>query len=543
MKRFLLAAACALGLAVSAAHARAPMFLGKPLDRWRNELNDSKPKVRRSAAFALGRMGFSAREAVPDLVRRLQTDTEASVRDMAASALGDIAKVMPSDRALWDRTSGVLVKALADSDGHVRRSAAYALGAFGAQAAGAGDALRAALADKDASVRQNAAWALGQIGEAAGGAVDALCGCLGDKDVLVRRDAAGALGSMGKPAAAAAEPLIKLVKSEADEVVKKTALDSLGHLAGPEHRKLAAGLEEVLADKDAEVALGAAIVLARIGGEESARALPVLQKALKDPDAHVQEVATASLVSLGPIAEPAMYDLADTLTNAKNPTIVRRNAALAIAHIGAAAKPVVPSLVQALKPSQPLQVRQFAAEALAQMKYPANEAALPAVLKAIAEDSDSLVRQKCVWSLFTMEDVKKNGADKVLAKVLEETSSEMALVRYDAARKLANALREEAPDKTVDVLLHMLGNKTLNVYNRTNARVEGVGTEATSGQANVKADTGGDARYMAAEALAWLGDKAKKRPEVIEALKNATKDKDQHLSDAAKQALKDLGVK
>src|SRR5690349_1774025 len=143
MKRSLLvAAACVLGLSASATYAQSPSFLGKPLDRWRSELNDPKPKVRRSAAFALGRMGFSARGAVPDLLRRLQTDTEASVRDMAVSALGDIAKVMPNDRELWDRTSGVLVKMLADNDGHVRRSAASALGAFGSQAADASDALR-----------------------------------------------------------------------------------------------------------------------------------------------------------------------------------------------------------------------------------------------------------------------------------------------------------------------------------------------------------------------------------------------------------------
>ncbi len=355
-----------------------------------------------------------------------------------------------------------------------------------------------------------------------------------------------ALGSMGKAGAAAVAPLIDMAKSEADEVVRAAALNSLAYLAGPEHARFANGLQPLLDNKDPEIALNTAIVLARIGGAESAGALPVLRKALKDPDTHVQELATAALVNLGPNAEPAMYDLADVLTNAGAPTLVRRNAALAIAHIGPAAKPVVPSVVQALKPSEPAEVRRFAAEALAQMKYPANEKAVPAVLDAIEKDTDYLVRQKCVWSLFGMDktdDFKSTGTDKVLAKVLAEKSEEMTLVRYDAARKLASVLRDEAPDATADVLLHMLKNKSLKVYNRTDAKVEGAGNEATAGKANVQANTGGDARYMAAQALGWLGDKAKKNPEVVEALRKVAKDEDPMLRKAAAEALESLGLK
>jgi HEAT repeat protein len=542
-------AACIVGLMIApSVHARTPFFLGKSLERWQRELSDPDTKTRRSAAFALGRIGDDARSTAPDLVKRLRGDSDAAVRDMAASALGDIARSLKGGtRSLWQESGGTLVSVLkSDDDPHVRRSAAYALGAFGAQAGGAADALSAALRDKDASVRQNAAWALGQIGEQAGSAVTGLCECLSDKDVLVRRDAASALGSMGKAGAAAVAPLIDLAKSEADEVVRAAALNSLAYLAGPEHARFARGLEPLLDNKNPEIALNAAIVLARIGGTESSSALPVLRKALQDPDAHVQELATAALVNLGPNAEPAMYDLADVLTNTSAATLVRRNAALAIAHVGAAAKPVVPSLVQALKASEPVEVRRFAAEALAQMKYPANEKGVPAILDAIEKDSDYLVRQKCVWSLFGMakvEDVKGNGVDKVLAKVLDEKSEEMTLVRYDAARKLANVLRDEAPDKTADVLLHMLKNNNLKVYNRTDAKVEGAGNEATAGKANVQANTGGDARYMAAEALAWLGDKAKQRPDVVEALRKAAKDDDPMLRKAAAATLDSLGLK
>jgi HEAT repeat protein len=557
MIRLLLVFECLVALNLSAVHARSLSFLGKSVDDWRNALNSREASLRRSAAFALGRMGEDAREAVPDLVRRLHDDSDEKVRDMAASAIGDIARALKDGNAeAWQQSGGMLVQILKDDQSErVRRSAAYALGAFGPQAAGATEILKKALGDSSALVRQNAAWALGQMGTRAGNAVDGLCGCLRDKNSLVRRDAATALGSLGTAGVKAGRPLtelvkagrplIELVKSELDPVVKKTALDSLAGLAGPEQADSAKDLEPLLEEKDPEIRLPAAIVLARIGGESATRALPVLRSALKSPDAHTQELVTAALVNLGPNAKPAMFDLADTLNNDKNPVLVRRNAALAIAHIGAEAKPVVPALVKALKRSQPLEVRQFAAEALAQMKYPANEEAIPAILVAIQKDADPLVRQKCVWSLFalnTPEKFRDLGADKALEKLLDDKTKDADLVRYDAARKLANVLRDEAPDKTADVLLEMLRKTDLKVYNRTDAQVQGSGTEATAGRANVQANLGGDARYMAVEALSWLGKKAKSREEIVKAIRQAAKDPDAKLQKSAKEALKELGL-
>jgi HEAT repeat protein len=547
MNRIFVAASCLIVLNVSTVQARALVFLGKSVEAWRKELSNRQASVRRSAAFALGRMGADAREAVSDLVRRLRDDDD-KVRDMAASAIGDIARSLKgNNEEVWNKSSGTLVLLLKDDRSErVRRSAAYALGSFGPQAAGAGEYLMKALDDDNASVRQNAAWALGQIGELAGGAVEKLNDRLKDKDTLVRRDAAGALGAMGKAGKKSGRPLIQLLKSETDNVVKKTALDSLAHIAGPEQADCAKDLQPLLKEGDPEIRLNAAFVLARIGGEAAVDAVPVLRKALKDADPHVQELVAAAFVGLGPDAKPAMHELADMLTNENNPVVLRRNAALAIAHIGADAKPVVPALVKALERGQPLVVRQFAAEALAQMKYPANEKAVPAILDAIEKDRDPLVRQKCVWSLFginSAETFRELGAAAALEKLLDGKGEETALLRYDAARKLANVLNDKAPDKTADVLLEMLSAKSLKVYNRTDAQVEGAGTEATAGRANVAANLGGDARYMAVQALGWLGDKAAKRRDVVEALQKAAKDADPKLRESAEKALKDLNVK
>jgi HEAT repeat protein len=535
-----------LGLSLpSALFGQTASFLGEPMTKWQVDLQSPQAKVRRSAAFALGKIGVEARPAWRNLLLRLREDKDVGVREATARAIGEIVRDLQGGGPLmWAEAKPALLKAVADTNGHLRGSAVFAIGCFGGEAkdTNARSALQEALKDPEANVRQNAAWALGQVGPEAAAAVGSLCELLNDKDALVRRDAAGALGALGPAASKSVQPLMSMLGGEPDEVVRKTALDSLGHLVGPEHRDLAEKMDPLLKDADIEVAFKAALVLGRIGGHKAANALPVLRRALKDPDPHMQELATAALANIGPAAAPAVEDLAAVLIESPE-TIVRRNAALALGHLGeGVTKPAVPALALAIKAKEPVEVRQYAAEALAQIRYPTNEAALPAILDAIEKDDDPLVRQRCVWSLFGLRDLPRVGADKVLAKLLDETDERTSLVRYDAARALANALADKAPAKTPEVLLHMLQNKQLRVFNGTDARVEGAGNEAQSGKSNVMESIGGDARYMAVEALGWLGDLSRKRPEVMKALREAAKDSDPKLRSTAKQAFKDLGV-
>src|SRR3954468_9580016 len=97
-----LAVLCLAGLGLPPrAHAQAT-FLNKSLPNWLRELDAPQPEVRRSAAFALGKMGGQAYVAVPPLVHRLRSDRDAGVREAAAAALGDI--VVDSGgalRGLW----------------------------------------------------------------------------------------------------------------------------------------------------------------------------------------------------------------------------------------------------------------------------------------------------------------------------------------------------------------------------------------------------------------------------------------------------------
>lgn len=265
----------------------------------------------------------------------------------------------------------------------------------------------------------------------------------------------------------------------------------------------------------------------------------VLRQVLKSQDPTVQELSAARLAELGPKAQPALHDLTKTLANPENSIKLRNLAALALGRIGAAAQSAVPTFAKMLNSNEPLEVRQSAAESLAKIKYPLNEAALPAIIKAIEKDQDDRVRQFCVLALSAVnpgEKFRKLGADKVLMKLLTEKGNESSNLRYDVARTLACVLRDKAPDKTVEVLLRFLDNDKIKVYRGTDIKLSG-------GRPAPQPNLGDDARFMAAEALGMLGNKAARRPEVVAGLRKAAKSENRKLKEAAQKALKDLNVK
>jgi hypothetical protein len=57
----------------------------------------------------------------------------------------------------------------------------------------------------------------------------------------------------------------------------------------------------------------------------------------------------------------------------------------------------------------------------------------------------------------------------------------------------------------------------------------------------VQQDAGGDARFLAAQALSRMGSKAAGRKDVIDELKKAAEAKDERLRTEAKMALERLG--
>jgi HEAT repeat protein len=543
-----------LGSALPAA-AQVDSFLGRSSAQWIRELGSSKPAERRSAAFALGRLGLAGWNGVVLLRERLEKDDDAGVREMAATAIGDInaVKLAVDHEILPEDFIVSLCQALdKDASPRVRRSGAYALGCFGRLGSSRDEAIQGAFrktiaslhkgaGDEDSTVRQNVAWALGQLGDLPDEEVATLTKLLEDKQVLVRRDAASALKSVGKKDNSVVKPLLAMVGSEKDDVVRRTALDALGSLAGPQHRDLPTdGFERLLLDSNPDTQRAAAMVLARIGGPKAAAAVAALRKALADPDPTTQGLAAAALAGLGPEAGPAVKDLAHVLKTSTNPT-TREYAAIALGGLtGAEARLAVPALADALGAKE-LGVRRQATEALGHFQYPTNEEAVPALLDTIDKDTDERTRQHAIWALLNLRELNPK-ARTILTKVLDERAPDQIMVRYNAARLLAYVLRDKAPDRAVDVLLDMLQNTRLQIFEKVDASVTGAGTETNKASAGTEEKLGGDARFLAAEALACMGKLAAGNRAVVNALREAAKDKDKMLRENAKTALTKLGI-
>jgi HEAT repeat protein len=573
--RFLWAFGVVLVLTSGPSLALAQQFLGKPVGQWVRELSAESPQTRRGAAFALGKIGAAAAPQLPRLASALK-DPDGAVREAAVSAIGEIGQSLVNpylqtakENALrsgdrryraeerlgdevaraWDQVGGELVHLLNEADPALRQSAAYAVGGFGPGAASAREALEKAFRDADAGVRQNAAWSVGRLGKAAGSeGVRGLSKALGDGDPAVRRNAADALGQIGRPTASSAlGALAECCRRDGDAGVRQAAVDALINLASPEDRAATNDLRGLLGHADPVVTRGAALALANIGGREAMPAVPVLRQVLQDEDPAARSLAAAALASIGEFAGQAVPELSAALGDPDEP--VRRNVALALGRIGPAARTAIPALARALRSEEPsAEVRRFAAEALARVGQTDDpgqfreierlliDQALPHLLRALQKDPDSSVRQRTVWALFLVQEPERVGVAEALTNVLRETSSESALVRYDAARCLATRMGSRAPDKAVDVLLEMLNDRQIRIYHRTDAQVSG-GGEGQTGGSRLAANLGGDARYLAAQALAHIGAPKANRPAILDALRDAQKSTDPLCREEAGKAL------
>jgi HEAT repeat protein len=137
--------------------------------------------------------------------------------------------------------------------------------------------------------------------------------------------------------------------------------------------------------------------------------------------------------------------------------------------------------------------------------------------------------------LFHVKDVKQNRVEDTLREVLEGGGETTQPQRWEAARVLAFHLNEASPDKVGEVLLDMLKANNLELYQGAESRVGDTGENR--GNTAVKENRGGDARFLAAMALGWMGRTANK-PAIVEELSKAQQqDRDERLKKHAAEAL------
>ncbi len=185
-------------------------------------LKSERPMLRAMAAHALAGMGEGAEEALPGLAAVLEKDADPKVRESAARAIGLVGR----KSALKSTLVSALRKGLADAEGPVRVSSAFALAALDSGASEAAAVLGKALNDPEpegTNLHQEACFRLASMGPAAKDAVPGLIAMLQNPDPEMRWPAVEALGKIG-PGAAAAQPALKLLRKKSNIVGEKDAI-------------------------------------------------------------------------------------------------------------------------------------------------------------------------------------------------------------------------------------------------------------------------------------------------------------------------------
>ena len=434
----------ALGLAGTPLHAQ--QFLGKTLPEWTTQLKTSPDaKQRRSAAFALGKMGSRAAPALPALKSAFAKEKDARVRDAVLFSMGEISR--DNDGVAKDaELEPFFINAARDPDAFVRRSAIYALGCLARKSNATRTALDNALNDGEAVVRQNAAWAMGRVGL---DALPLLKKALGDRDSLVKRDAASALLKMDD-----ADKVHELLKEllplcrDTNSEVRRAALNVLVQIVDRKDKEAIPPLRVAMEDRDIENRRNAALALSNIGGEETKVALPVLLEAIKNGDDDVRQQSVLAIRNIGPAAASVVGEMVRLVREDKAPKM-RAYAALALGGIGAGAESAVPLLVSKVQDkAEDREVRKECAMALAKIgQVPAATAVIPELLTVLGNpEQDGRVRERVMWALRVHgENLRTiNLAKETFTQILKETRNEQNRMlrlrlrlhaRHDLARK------------------------------------------------------------------------------------------------------------
>ena len=222
-------------------------------------------QVRSSAAISLGKIG--SEESIPYLIERLR-DKKADVRGSAALALGMIGDETAVDPLIQVLESGNAadgrVKSVLNTNPGVRKSVALALGEIGSKDA-TETLINVLLNEEEAQeIRTAAVQALGNIGDPE--TVDTLSGILNDAKapLNIKNEVIPALGKIEDKKAAEA-----LIKRLADEKFTGSARDALAGMG----ETAVEPLIECLSGENEDLKTEAALLLIEIGDERAVEPL------------------------------------------------------------------------------------------------------------------------------------------------------------------------------------------------------------------------------------------------------------------------------
>jgi HEAT repeat protein len=344
-------------------------------------LTHEDARIRFDAAEDLGQIGPPAIAAVPVLLKLSEQDVDPLIRLEANKAVASIDS--KNEKAL-----PMLVEALNEKAGKVRKRAAECIGDLGARAKPAVSPLLKAVKDRDLTVSWAAIDALGQIGPGAKAAVPILVEALADVDT--RGAAVDALGQIGRNARTAIPALEKIVQGS-DASVRWAAASALVRIGGPGLKTGVRYLLETATNNRERNWTDAYNILMAPTARE---ALPVLLEAVRDPA--IREIAWETAV------DSSIYLTKDPLEDVKeflqDKDAGVRCVAAWVLHCARAVelKSVIGVLTDTLKAPNPWARRQ-AARFLGRLGPYGREAA-PALV-AVLEDRDEGVRTAAAEAL------------------------------------------------------------------------------------------------------------------------------------------------
>jgi HEAT repeat protein len=386
-----------------------------------------------------------------------------------------------------------LLRSLGDRDPLLRRAAAEELGQIGPLAQAAIPALGVAQKDADARVRIAAAGARFLIDPKQLAALDVLAGALKDPSGAARRAAAQTLAGLGPQAAVLGAPLANLL-GDRDEDVRWAAADALGEL-GAAAAPAVPALVKLLGDRDPSFRSVAADALGQAAKGNPPAVSAVLGGALKDPDLRVRESAARSLLELGLPSREAAAILA---ARKDDPWVYAVTLAFLFRSGGPEAAPFV---VEGIKhPS--LDVRMAASNLLLQVDPQAYKPAMDLLIEGL-KDPHYFVSARCARCLFQLGPEARRAAPALL-ELLKEPHRDFWEARSYAA-----------------VALGTMGMKEPTMIP---ALAEAVQQPAYK-----------DLRLHAAR---FLGERGAEAKAALGPLKEAAKDKDREVAQAAAEALR-----
>jgi len=458
----ILAGACLLGLAWGGRELRSeptrqqPALDGRPnaavsrVDVLIQQLNHSRPAVRREAIVALAEIGPAAARAIPRLIEHLE-DPDLVVRAHAARAAWRIG-LAPEELV------PVLAELLDQQEPQSCGVAALVLGNIGSPAQEALPALRTCMTATSAIIRLHAAESILKIQPGDSAALHELLAALEDSQSDARYLAVNALGSAALENEHAVYAL-EVALTDVDPFVAAAAGINLSRLNDPPPRSDEANaeddngpsereLKQLIADLSHSSSAIRKMAAIRLGlaGPSARSAVAALQASLEDEDTVVEVQAANALWSIERNADDILPVLTELL-EAEN-TAVSVAAVYVLGRIRSDASAALPELRERLTSAEQLE-KLLLAETISKIE-PTDQVTL-GILLAGLHDQEGDMRYLSAVALADAPLASHRWVEKELATALKDRNLRVQSAAGEALWVLRTRVADEKAEQVARV--------------------------------------------------------------------------------------------